>query len=64
MGFITEEFHGLIDSYATQKLALSIMDGKLRTMLSEEDIDSLVLDFEAAFAQTEAEDRKLEMESK
>lgn len=60
----TEEFHGLIDSRATQKLALSIMDSKLRAMLSEEDIDSFVLDFQAAFAQTEAEDGNLEMESK
>jgi hypothetical protein len=60
----TEEFHGLIDSCATQKLALSIMDSKLRAMLSEEDIDSFVLDFEAAFAKTEVEDWNLKMESK
>ncbi len=40
------------------------MDSKLRAMLSEEDIDSFVLDFEAAFAKTEVEDWNLKMESK
>lgn len=59
----TMEFHGLIESLATQKLALSIMDSKLRAMLGDEDIDSFVLDFEAAFAKAEVGDGNLEIKS-
>lgn len=58
------ELLNLINSLAIQKLALSVMDDKLRAMLSDEDIDSFVLDFEAAFAEMEVEEFDLEAESK
>jgi len=50
-----DDIWGLINSQSFGRLALGMMDVRLRSCINEDDIDNLVLDFEAAFLELEGE---------
>lgn len=53
---IDEDFDSILESNMSHKAALSMMDERLRSMLSDEEVDNFILDFESAFVNMENEE--------